>query len=90
MDRDESPRLPEQGPEDMGARLRAWLAEDVGSGDITTAALVAPDRQGSARILAREAGVLSGLDLVLPLIRLLDPEVRCTKQEGEGQRVESG
>lgn len=42
--------------------VAAWLAEDVGRGDVTTRAVVPPDRAGVARIEAREAAVVAGID----------------------------
>ena len=43
------------------------LAEDVGSGDITTQLCVPEDRMAVGRIIAREAMVIAGVE-VLPLI----------------------
>jgi nicotinate-nucleotide pyrophosphorylase (carboxylating) len=45
--------------EDMVAR---WLAEDLGRGDVTTAAVIAPDRAGIALIEARQPAVLAGIE----------------------------
>ncbi|HLG90459.1 MAG TPA: carboxylating nicotinate-nucleotide diphosphorylase [Alphaproteobacteria bacterium] len=39
------------------------LAEDVGRGDLTTDTLIDADARSSARIMAREAGIVAGLDL---------------------------
>src|ERR1700730_7075026 len=39
---------------DLGQLIRAALAEDVGQGDVTTAATVAPERAGRARITVKE------------------------------------
>jgi nicotinate-nucleotide pyrophosphorylase (carboxylating) len=41
---------------DLSQILRAALAEDVGQGDVTTAATVAPGQAGRARITVKEAG----------------------------------
>ncbi len=45
---------------DLDTLVRLALAEDVGSGDVTTEACVPPDRLGSARVVAREAAVVAG------------------------------
>jgi nicotinate-nucleotide pyrophosphorylase (carboxylating) len=47
--------------------VRRALAEDIGSGDVTSAACVPPDRQARGRFLAREPLVLAGIEL-LPLV----------------------
>lgn len=53
-------------PEVIDAVRRA-LAEDIGPGDVTTAACVPADRMARGRFLAREPQVLAGMEL-LPLI----------------------
>jgi nicotinate-nucleotide pyrophosphorylase (carboxylating) len=53
-------------PEVLDAIQRA-LAEDIGTGDITSRICVAPDRVASGRFLARERLVLAGTEL-LPVI----------------------
>jgi nicotinate-nucleotide pyrophosphorylase (carboxylating) len=49
-----------------GDRLRdlvaAALAEDLGAGDITSEAVVAPDAKARARVVQKQSGVLYGLD----------------------------
>jgi nicotinate-nucleotide pyrophosphorylase (carboxylating) len=41
---------------DLGEMIRIALAEDVGQGDVTTAATVAPEQAGRARITVKEPG----------------------------------
>lgn len=50
-------------PEIVEAVRRA-LAEDIGAGDVTTAACVPEDRMASGRFLAREPQVLAGMELL--------------------------
>jgi nicotinate-nucleotide pyrophosphorylase (carboxylating) len=45
----------------MEALVRAALAEDIGPGDVTTEACLGPELQASARIIAKQDLVLSGL-----------------------------
>jgi nicotinate-nucleotide pyrophosphorylase (carboxylating) len=45
------------------------LAEDVGSGDVTSQAIVPEDARGRARIVQKEAGVVYGLDVVAETMR---------------------
>lgn len=47
---------------DLRHLVAAWLAEDIGRGDITTSAVVPPDLQGRARIEAREPCVVAGMN----------------------------
>lgn len=51
------------------------LAEDLGSGDITTDGLQAEDQRATARVTAREAMVLCGLDIFRRVFTHLSDEV---------------
>lgn len=64
--------------------IRLALAEDVGRGDLTTEATVAPETEATAEILQKEAGVLCGLPVVKAVFRLLDDRVRVTPLAAEG------
>jgi nicotinate-nucleotide pyrophosphorylase (carboxylating) len=65
------------------------LAEDVGSGDVTTEATVPADARARATITQKAAGVISGLDAAEAVFRRLDPE--CTIERGpEGVWREPG
>ena len=54
-------------------QLKAWLAEDLGRGDLTSPAVI--HRDGRAQWIAKQEGVFCGGVLVEPLFRLLDPQV---------------
>jgi nicotinate-nucleotide pyrophosphorylase (carboxylating) len=45
------------------------LDEDLGRGDVTTELLVDPQRRGTFRIVAREAGVLAGIPIIESIMR---------------------
>lgn len=51
------------------------LKEDIGSGDITTENLIAPDLKGTGIILAKEPLVIAGLDVARQVFEHLDSEV---------------
>ncbi len=71
--------------------VRAALLEDVGrGGDLTTEAIVEPERRARARIVARRAGVLAGLDVAALAFRFLDENVELLDRVPEGARVERG
>jgi nicotinate-nucleotide pyrophosphorylase len=52
------------------------LEEDVGPGDVTTQALIAPERTGSAQIRAKESLVVAGLPVAQKVFQKLDPRVQ--------------
>jgi nicotinate-nucleotide pyrophosphorylase (carboxylating) len=71
--------------------VAAALDEDLGqAGDITTDAIIPPDARGKAAIIAREEGIVAGLDLAETAFRILDPEVKFTRVVADGQKVGTG
>jgi nicotinate-nucleotide pyrophosphorylase (carboxylating) len=75
------------GPATDSVIARA-LAEDVGSGDVTTDAIVPADLRGSADVVVREAGVVCGLDQAFAVLLELDPEARIERLAEDGDRIE--
>jgi nicotinate-nucleotide pyrophosphorylase (carboxylating) len=70
---------------------RAALAEDLGrAGDITTDAIVPEDAEVTAMMVARQPGVLAGLEAGLLAFELLDPSLRLERIANEGSRIERG
>ena len=71
--------------------VRAALAEDLGrAGDLTTDAVVPPDLVAEARIVARAAGRIAGLEVAAAAFRLLDPAVEVEPRTADGEDVEPG
>ncbi len=71
--------------------VRAALLEDIGrGGDLTTEAIVEPNRDATARIVAHTGGVIAGVSLALLAFRLLEERVSAAILAGDGERVESG
>ncbi len=61
------------------------LAEDVGSGDVTTEATVPADARASALISQKEPGAIHGLEAAETAFRLLDRKVRLERLVQEGR-----
>lgn len=66
------------------------LAEDVGKGDLTTAAVVEPERRALGVVVARAPLVVAGLDVAAEAFRQLDPDVRVEGRAADGQRCAAG
>ena len=64
--------------------VRRALAEDVGSGDLTTQATVPAGARARARITQKQPGVLYGLDAAQLAFALLDPGARFVALAEEG------
>ncbi|MCB4389087.1 carboxylating nicotinate-nucleotide diphosphorylase [Synechococcus sp. MU1617] len=72
----------------LTAALEAWLAEDIGRGDLTAAAL--QGQQGQAHWLAKQPGRFCGGPLVQRLFQRLDPGVSVRLLRQDGDAVEAG
>ena len=71
--------------------LRAFLAEDLEHGDLTTEAIFAAEDRAAASFVARHPMVVVGMVSVASRVfALLDPEVSCTGAMADGKRVETG
>jgi nicotinate-nucleotide pyrophosphorylase (carboxylating) len=70
--------------------IRRALAEDIGRGDVTTEATIPAGTQATARIVAREAGVIAGLPLAQRVFAALDSNVRFEASVADGDTVEAG
>ena len=70
--------------------IRTALEEDIGLGDVTTRATVDPGTPGQAELVAKEDFVLSGIEVVRQVFRLLDAEVAFENLMSDGQQVKSG
>ena len=70
---------------DIRALIDLALAEDIGTGDITSLATVPADRTATAVMLAKDVGVLSGIDVAREVFRTVDPslEFEALKQNGD-------
>src|SRR5207248_1412435 len=72
---------------DIERVVSAALAEDVGSGDATTLALVPEDARCRAELLLEEPGVVCGVPVAAAVFRALDPAVQVEAKLEEGTAV---
>ena len=70
--------------------IRTALLEDVGTGDVTTLSTVESDRIARGKYIAKESGVLCGMDIVRRVFRFTDADIRLTVYKNDGDRVEKG
>jgi nicotinate-nucleotide pyrophosphorylase (carboxylating) len=73
--------------EDVERVVTTALAEDVGSGDATTLALVPEDARCGAELLLEEPGVVCGVPIATAVFAALDPTVRLETEIEEGTAV---
>ncbi|MCY4035076.1 MAG: carboxylating nicotinate-nucleotide diphosphorylase [Hyphomicrobiales bacterium] len=88
MSRSATPTLPRLLLEPV---VRNALKEDFGRiGDITTNALVSPDATARARLVARESGIIAGMDAAMLAFQLLDADLSVEAVCAEGAAVDAG
>ena len=75
---------------DVDELVAAALAEDLGSGDVTSAATVDPDLRGRAEITQKAPGVVFGLDVAAAVFKAVDPDTVLTQTGPEGVWRENG
>jgi nicotinate-nucleotide pyrophosphorylase (carboxylating) len=71
--------------------VRAALLEDLGrAGDVTTDAIVPASIRTETALIARQPGVVAGLDFALTAFRLIDPAVEAVVERPDGSRLAAG
>ena len=71
--------------------VRDALLEDLGrAGDLTTNAVVAAEAKATAALVARQAGVVAGLDLAQLAFELIDPAISVAIKTPDGSSVLPG
>jgi nicotinate-nucleotide pyrophosphorylase (carboxylating) len=75
---------------DVGSIVRVALAEDVGSGDVTSVSILAPDRHVRGRVVAKAPGVVAGLTVAAGVFAQVDARIAWTPKVVDGARVAPG
>jgi nicotinate-nucleotide pyrophosphorylase (carboxylating) len=70
--------------------VRRALAEDVGTGDVTTGAIVPAAERGRGVFLVKAPCVLAGLDVAFEAFQQLEPGVRTAAHARDGDRCQPG
>ena len=77
-------------PAEIRRVVATALAEDMGAGDVTGEALIDRGLRYRARVLAKEAGVVSGLDAATAVFETLASDVEVRRRAHDGDRVPAG
>jgi len=70
--------------------IKRALEEDIGSGDVTTDSIVPAGASLRGRIVAKQAGVVAGLDVAQDVFRELSPDITFDAKVDNGSRVTKG
>src|SRR5436309_9144319 len=72
------------------SQIGAFLAEDLGRGDITTQATIARNTRARGRFLAKEPMVVAGLEAVEAVFSTLDAQQQLEAFASDGEEVGAG
>ena len=72
------------------ALLDLAFAEDIGDGDHTTLSTIPEDARGRSRLLIKEPGIVSGVDVAIRTLKKIDPDVNVEVFIHDGAEVKPG
>jgi len=70
--------------------LRRWLEEDIGTGDLTSQALIPEDAVTTGLIHSKDTGILCGVEVARRVFQLLDPGLEFTALAKDGDPLSYG
>ncbi len=70
--------------------IKNALREDIGSGDITTLAIVPKEARAKGEMIAKEAGVIAGLEVAKEVFRQVDRRIGFVAKVKDGAEVKRG
>ena len=68
--------------------VRNALTEDLSFGDATTDAIISPDLEGRAAILAKDQGIVAGIDVAREVFLQVDPSIQFEALVQDGAEVQ--
>ena len=74
----------------LTACLKKFLEEDIGAGDVTTAAVCDGSQEGLARAVARDDSVVAGIEVFREVFTILDDQITFSMHHRDGERVAPG
>lgn len=66
------------------------LKEDIGTGDITTLSTIPAEKTITGRFIAKENGILCGMDVAKAVFCFIDPAIALKTVKNDGERIEKG
>ena len=70
--------------------IKRALREDITSEDVSTAAVMPKAHRGTVELIAKQDGVIAGLQVFERTFKILDPTARFDAAVSDGQRISSG
>jgi len=70
--------------------IEAALQEDLPQGDITSESIIPDDSRSRAIILAKEDGILAGMDVASRVFEKIDLDIEFKREKNDGQKFSKG
>jgi len=67
-----------------------WFVEDIEEGDHTTLSTIPETAFGKAKLLAKDDGVIAGIDIAQKVMRRFDPSLKSTIFIPDGSKIKNG
>src|SRR5215204_3940382 len=77
-------------PLDISDYIKRALDEDIGTGDVTTDTIVPAGASLRGRIVAKQDGIVAGLDVAEHVMRVLNERITFDAAVADGSRVTRG
>ena len=76
--------------EEMNAFIANALQEDIGDGDHSTLACIAPSAKGKAVLKVKESGILAGMTVARQIFQYLEPDIHFQPLKEDGAPMQAG
>jgi nicotinate-nucleotide pyrophosphorylase (carboxylating) len=77
-------------PKQIRKIIEAALIEDIGTGDVTTAAIVSRDKMGQASAVAKDDFIVAGINIFRDVFMFLDESIKVKNLVSDGQKAKKG
>jgi nicotinate-nucleotide pyrophosphorylase (carboxylating) len=76
--------------QDIKELVEIAIREDIGNGDHSSLACIPADKMGHAYCVAKESGIIAGIDLAAYIFKRIDPSLRFEPKVKDGDSIEKG
>ena len=70
--------------------LNLAFSEDIGDGDHTTLSTIPEDAMGRSKLLIKEDGIVSGVEIAKQVLKKIDPSIKIDVKIEDGSKVKPG
>lgn len=77
-------------PEALQNFISSALSEDIGPGDFSSLASIPENKQGKAKLIIKDAGILAGVELAGMIFTAVDPGLQVEFLKQDGDQVDPG